>query len=123
MTSQLGTGKSLTFFYSVHSGAWHLRVSFNLKLFCVKLYKLFLFLLYIRKLNVLIDNMHFNICICGREEFLYTEFKNSFYPSFLYYEPSSSETVVNGHKQLISNGGRFKTAFVEKEKKQTMIDL
>jgi hypothetical protein len=28
-----------------------------------------------------------------------------------------------GHEQLISNGGRFKPAFAEREKKQTMIDL
>jgi hypothetical protein len=75
VTSQLGTGKSLTFVYSVHSGAWHLRVNFNLKLFNAMLYKLFLFLLYIRKINVLIDNIFQDIC--GREEFLYTD--QSFY--------------------------------------------
>jgi hypothetical protein len=28
-----------------------------------------------------------------------------------------------GHKQLISNGGRFKPVFAERDRKQTMIDL
>ncbi len=28
-----------------------------------------------------------------------------------------------GHEQMISNGGKFKPAFAEKDKKQTMIDL
>jgi hypothetical protein len=28
-----------------------------------------------------------------------------------------------GHEQLISNGGGFKPAFAERDKKQTMIDL
>jgi hypothetical protein len=28
-----------------------------------------------------------------------------------------------GHEQLISNGGRFKAAFAERDKKQTRVDL
>jgi hypothetical protein len=28
-----------------------------------------------------------------------------------------------GHEQLLLNGGRFKPAFAERDKKQTMIDL
>jgi hypothetical protein len=29
----------------------------------------------------------------------------------------------SGHKQIISNGGNFKPALAEKDKKQTMVDL
>jgi hypothetical protein len=33
------------------------------------------------------------------------------------------EALDGGHEQLISNGGRFKPAFSERNKKQTIIDL
>jgi hypothetical protein len=48
------------------------------------------------------------------------------------YLPLSPVNAVNihtpdngdgGHKQLISNGGRYKPAFAERDKKQIMIDL
>jgi hypothetical protein len=32
-------------------------------------------------------------------------------------------TTARGHEQLISNGERFKPAFAERDKKQTMINL
>jgi hypothetical protein len=38
-----------------------------------------------------------------------------------FFEPSKERD--GGHKQLISNGGRFKSAFAERDKKQTMIGL
>ncbi len=34
-----------------------------------------------------------------------------------------SKTRDSGHKQLVSNGGRFKLVVAERDKKQTMIDL
>jgi hypothetical protein len=34
-----------------------------------------------------------------------------------------AEQVITEQKQLISNGGRFKPAFAERDRKQTMIDL
>jgi hypothetical protein len=38
-------------------------------------------------------------------------------------KPNAIETEDGGHEQLISNGGRFKPAFSERDKKQTIIDL
>jgi hypothetical protein len=32
-------------------------------------------------------------------------------------------SINGGHEQLISNGGRFKPAFTERDKKPTLIDL
>jgi hypothetical protein len=40
-------------------------------------------------------------------------------------QTGSSETLIGrdgGYEQQISNGGRFKPAFAERDKKQTMID-
>jgi hypothetical protein len=48
------------------------------------------------------------------------------------YMPLSPVNAVNihapdngdgGHKQLISNGGRYKPSFAERDRKQIMIDL
>jgi hypothetical protein len=33
------------------------------------------------------------------------------------------DSTFGGHEQLISEGGKFKPAFDERDKKQTMIDL
>jgi hypothetical protein len=38
-------------------------------------------------------------------------------------KPNAIETEDGGYEQLISNGERFKPAFAERDKKQTMLDL
>jgi hypothetical protein len=38
-------------------------------------------------------------------------------------ERNNPSTTEGGHEQLISNAGRFKSAFAQRDKKQTMIDL
>jgi hypothetical protein len=40
-----------------------------------------------------------------------------------YLDQAQSATGDGGREQLISNAGRFKPAFVERDKKQTMTDL
>jgi hypothetical protein len=65
------------------------------------------------KLRGLVPNFHIHLSV--------SEDLSSYFPSFanLY---CIAETVVM-KKQLISNGGRFKPAFVKTDKKQTVTDL
>jgi hypothetical protein len=46
----------------------------------------------------------------------------SLHKAFKTLGPALTETVVI-YEQLISNGGRFKPAFAQRDKKQTMIDI
>ncbi len=56
----------------------------------------------------------------SRSYFIYVIFASFSLNAVNIHTPDNGD---GGHKQLISNGGRYKPAFAERDKKQIMIDL
>jgi hypothetical protein len=48
---------------------------------------------------------------------------SALYCRLIVFLSATQTSLDDGYEQLISNGGRFKTAFAERDKKQSMTDL